>query len=82
MEIAGDESMKTLQKLKNMMSVRAFAVGAFVLAAPFAAAEDNAPFRTALSVTGGLSVGSLGGVFGCSRCSPERPRSGRQPPGS
>lgn len=47
----------------------AFAVCALVLSVPSARAEDartedHAPFRTAVSITGGLSVGSLGGPRG------------------
>jgi hypothetical protein len=37
-----------------------FAVGGLVLSSSFARSEDNAQFRTAVSVTGGLSVGSEG----------------------
>jgi hypothetical protein len=39
----------------------ALVAGLLVGSAPSSRAEDNAPFRTAVSFTGGLSVGSLGG---------------------
>ena len=41
-----------------------FVVGGLILSGPLARAEDNAQFRTAVSVTGGLSVGSEGGPGG------------------
>jgi hypothetical protein len=66
MELAGDGRMNmSLTKSKVMGDgCRALTIGALVLLAPCAKAEDNAQFRTAVSFTGGLSVGSLGGPGG------------------